>query len=63
MNYGRFGDDQKKYKLELAKAHKINCGLCPYNKKENKKRRGRPDHHKEVDRTTIRRIVNGTNYQ
>jgi len=39
--------DRKERKLYLARRKLISCGLCPYNRKENAKRKARPDKHKE----------------
>jgi len=44
--------DRKKF---LEKQRLINCGLCKYNRRENAKRKPKPDKHKNKDRKTIRK--------
>ena len=36
----------KERKQELEKQHKISCGRCPYNKKENANRKPKSDKYK-----------------
>jgi len=45
--------ERKKY---LANKQLIRCSRCPYNQKENAKRKAKPDHYKNINRDSIRRI-------
>lgn len=45
---------QKERKQELVNTGLVRCGFCRANRKENKKRRPRPDKQKKIHRDSIR---------
>lgn len=52
--------DSKERKKELADAQLINCSFCKYNRGENTKRKAKPDAHKNINRETLRRVVDSS---